>query len=80
VPGQDVDRRYTVVEQVGWMGKIFGIAATPSVTITGVIALPFAVSVVLVLFIPSKMEAAEHIKIVVPVISLMVGYLFGKST
>jgi hypothetical protein len=80
IPAEDVDRRYGVVEQAGCMGKIFGSATTPPIGITGIIALLFTLASIIVLFVPSNIPADDYIKIVLPVISVMAGYLFGKST
>jgi hypothetical protein len=33
-----------------------------------------------VLFLETRMEAIEYLKLVLPVITLVLGYLFGKST
>jgi len=80
VPAQDIDRRYAVVEHAGWMGTIFGSATTPPIGIAGIIALLLTIASIIVLFDPSNMPAEDYIKTVLPVISVMIGYLFGKFT
>ena len=67
IPARDVDRRYRVVEQAGWMGKIFGSATTPPIGIAGVIALLFTLANIVVLFVPSNMPASDYLERVLPI-------------
>ena len=78
VPAEDVDRRYGIAEQAGWMGKIFGSATTPPIGITGIIALLLTNASVIILFVPPNMPAKDYVDTVPPVISHLAGYFFGK--
>ena len=79
---EDVARRHGIVEQSGRMGKIFGSATTPPIGVAGIIALLLTLASIAVVFMPSKinMDAGDYLERVLPVISPMVGYLFGKNT
>jgi hypothetical protein len=65
---------------MGWFGRLFGPAPNAPIGIAGFIALLFAFASVVVLFVPANMAAKDYVDTVLPVISVMVGYLFGKNT
>ena len=82
-PAEDIDRRYLIEQmtiEVGWLGKVFGTSAHAPTNISGLILFLFFASIILVLFLEIRMEAIEYLKLVLPVITLALGYLFGKST
>jgi hypothetical protein len=66
--------------EAGWLGKIFGSSENAPTNIAGFILFLFFVSILIVLFLETRMEAVEYLKLVLPVITLVLGYLFGKST
>jgi hypothetical protein len=66
--------------EAGWLGKIFGSAMNAPTNIAGLILCLFFASIIVVLFLETRMEAIEYLKLVLPVITLVLGYLFGKST
>ena len=66
--------------EAGWLGKVFGSKVNAPTNIAGFILFLFFVSILIVLFLETRMEAVEYLKLVLPVITLVLGYLFGKST
>jgi hypothetical protein len=83
---EDVPQRYYDIEQIrmtleaGWLGKIFGSATNAPTNIAGIVLSASIISIFLVLLIPTRMETIEYLKLVLPVVTLVLGYLFGKST
>ena len=88
---QDIERRYALERtrmtlEAGWLGKFFGSATNAPTNIAGLILVIFTVASIIVLFVPSpmfelaKMPVIDYLKLVLPVITLVLGYLFGKST
>jgi hypothetical protein len=76
IPGEDVARRYALEErrmnlQAGW---------TVPTYIAGGIAVLLTLACILSLFLPTNVPSAELWKLVLPVITAILGYLFGKST
>jgi len=85
VPSEDVSRRYALEErrmtlESGWLGKFFGSATVAPTNIAGLIVLLLTLSCIVSLFLPSSIPALEFLKLVLPVITGILGYLFGKST
>jgi len=87
VPAEDVARRYALEERkinldAGILGGLFGSAATAPTNIAGIIVLLLTVACIVSLFVPSNIPALEFLKLVLPVITGILGYLFGigKST
>jgi hypothetical protein len=75
-PAEDVARRYALEEkrmklQAGWNVPTY---------IAGSIALLLTLACVLSLFLPTNIPALEFLKLVLPVITGVLGYLFGKGT
>jgi hypothetical protein len=66
--------------EAGWLGKIFGSATNAPTSIAGIIVLLFTLRSIAVLFVPPNVPAGDYLQTVLPIISLMVGYLFGKNT
>jgi hypothetical protein len=84
VPAEDVERRYAIEQtrmtlEAGWLGKIFGSATNAPMNIAGVVLSAFILTIFLILLIHTRMEPVEYLKLVLPVITLVLGYLFGKS-
>jgi hypothetical protein len=65
--------------EAGWLGKIFGSATNAPMNIAGVVLSAFILTIFLILLIHTRMEPVEYLKLVLPVITLVLGYLFGKS-
>jgi len=83
VAPEDVTQRY-VLEQTrmslesGFLGKFFGSAANAPTNIAGFVVCLLVVIICVVGFL--KMPTAEFVERVIPIITLALGYLFGKNT
>ena len=82
---EDLARRHAIEHtrmtlETGWLGKIFGSATNAPTNIAGLVLCLFFPSIIIVLFLEARMEAIEYLKLVLRVITLALGYLFGKST
>ncbi len=66
--------------EAGWLGRCFGAASNAPMNIAGVVVLLLVLSGLLVLFVRSAVPAGEYWKIIAPLITLVLGYMFGKST
>ena len=85
VAPEDVTQRYALEQtrmslESGFLGKFFGAATNAPTNIAGLIALLLTLSCIVALFFPSNIPALEFLKLVLPVITGVLGYLFGKST
>lgn len=63
----------------GLLGKVFGADNKASTNITGIVVVLLVISGISLLFVDSKMPAAEYWKVITPIITLALGYLFGKN-
>jgi hypothetical protein len=85
---EDVPQRYYDIEQTrmtleaGWLGKIFGSSTNAPTIIAGFVVgiLTLTIIIMGVVFVPSKLSFLEYLDKVLPLITLALGYLFGKST
>jgi len=87
VPAEDVARRYALEErrmnlEAGWLGSIFGSRTPPSTSIAGIVLILLILMNFILIFSPSAgITAGEFAKqILLPIITLVFGYLFGKKT
>jgi hypothetical protein len=65
---------------LGWVGYFFGPSTAAPTNIAGIVVVLFAVTTVILAFVPAKLPAMEFLTLVLPVVTLTLGYLFGKST
>ncbi len=83
---EDVPQRYYDIEQrrmaleAGWLGWIFGSATNAPIYIAGIVIVLFSIICIVILFVETRVPAADFLQIGIPLISLALGYLFGKST
>lgn len=82
---EDIAQRYAIEQtrmtlEAGWLGRFFGSATNAPIYIAGIIVFLFAITCVVVIFVESNVPAADFLNIIIPVITLALGYLFGKST
>ena len=85
---EDVPERYYDIEhtrmslEAGWLGKIFGSAANAPTNIAGFFVgiLTLTIIVIGFVFVPSSISAMDYLKFLAPLVTLALGYLFGKST
>ncbi len=83
VPSEDTTRRYALEERrmsldAGWLGTIFGSSTYAPTNIAGFVVCLLVVIVCIVGFL--KMPTAEFVERVIPIITLGLGYLFGKKS
>jgi len=82
---EDPSQRY-ILEQTrmryesGLLGAIFGSATNAPTSIAGNIVILLTLASITMLFVPSKVPASDDLQAVLPVIAVIVGYLFGKGT
>ena len=76
----DVTERYALEQRkMGTLGGFFGSAENAPTSIAGIIALLLTLSCIASLFVPTNIPALELFKLVLPVITGVLGYLFGKN-
>ena len=63
----------------GWLGKLFGNKANAPSNIAGVIVILLVVSGLFVTFTDAKILPKEYWSIITSIITLILGYLFGKK-
>lgn len=66
--------------EAGWLGRCFGASVNAPLNIAGLMVVLLVGSGVAVLFIPSTIPAAEYWEIIVPLLTLVMGYIFGKGS
>jgi hypothetical protein len=82
-PAEDIARRYGLEQtrmryESGWLGLIFGSATNAPTSIAGIIVILLTLASIAVLFVPSNIPSGDYLNSVLPVIAVIVGYLFGK--
>jgi hypothetical protein len=65
--------------EAGWLGRCFGTSKNAPLNIAGLVVLTLVATGVATLFLQSALSAAEYWKIAVPLITLVMGFIFGKS-
>lgn len=83
VSAEDVAQRYALEQtrmslESGFLGKCFGSAANAPTNIAEFVVCLLVVIICVVGFL--KMPTAELVERVIPIITLALGYLFGKNT
>jgi hypothetical protein len=66
--------------EAGWAGKCFGSKSIAPINIAGIFVMFLVISGIAVLFFNSSIQASEYWKIIAPLLTLALGYLFGKSS
>ena len=64
----------------GWLGRCFGSGKNAPMNIAGTLVLLLLASGIAVLFFQSAIPASDYWKIIVPLLTLVMGYVFGKSS
>lgn len=67
-----------MVLEAGWLGHVFGTSSNAPVNIAGLVLFLFTITI-LVLIIRSNDPVADSIKIMIPIVTLSLGYLFGRK-
>ena len=81
-PGQEtfVLRSKEMDLEAGWLGKCFGGRSNAPLNIAGLLVVLLVGSGISVLFFQSAIPAPEYWKIIVPLLTLVMGYVFGKGS
>ena len=87
VPTEDIARRYAIEQSrmsldAGWLGKIFGSSTNAPTNIAGFFVGLLTLTIIFLgfVFVPSSISAMDFLNYLAPLITLVLGYLFGKST
>jgi uncharacterized membrane protein HdeD (DUF308 family) len=66
----------------GWLGKFFGAPTHSPINIAGLLILSLIVSGIVITFLPypTALSANEYWTKILPLITLALGYLFGKKS
>ncbi len=62
----------------GLLGKFFGTSENVSVYIAGVVVIVVVLTGLVVTFLPGGTNAVETWKIITPIVTMILGFLFGK--
>lgn len=65
--------------EAGWVGKFFGSKTNAPTNIAGIFITLLLISGVVVLFFSSNIQPLEYWKTIIPLLTLAIGYLFGKG-
>jgi hypothetical protein len=66
--------------EAGWLGKYFGGSANAPLNIAGLLVVLLVGSGIVVLFVKSEIPAQDYWNVIVPLLTLVMGYVFGKSS
>lgn len=66
--------------EAGLVGKLFGASKNAPMNIAGVVVIALVITSIATLFIDTLIPAQEVWKLTVPVITLVMGFLFGKGS
>lgn len=66
--------------EAGWLGGIFGSKANAPTNIAGITLFLLILPLIFMLFIPSKIPPLEYLEKVFPLITAILGFMFGKRT
>jgi hypothetical protein len=80
VPGE-LDLKARELElTAGWLGRIFGAAKNAPLNIAGLVAVLLVATGIALLFFAGSMTASDFWKISTPMITLILGYIFGRKS
>lgn len=81
--GPDFDLKAKEMDlKAGMLGKFFGSSDNARLNIAGFTACLLTLSGIIMIFIPvayTKISPAEYWKIIAPIITLILGYIFGQN-
>ena len=85
VPTDDISRRYSLEQArmgYGLLGRFFGSATNAPTNIAGLVICLLTLTIIGIglWFVPSSIPPRDFLNVVVPIVTLALGYLFGKST
>jgi hypothetical protein len=64
----------------GWLGRAFGTGATAPVAIAGFVCTVLIAAGVVLLFVKAEMTAEAYWSRILPTVTLVLGYLFGRKS
>lgn len=66
--------------EAGWLGQCFGSSANAPLNIAGLFVVLLVGSGISVLFLNSAIPAADYWTVIAPLLTLVMGYIFGKGS
>lgn len=66
--------------EAGWLGRCFGTSKNAPLNIAGLVVVLLVGAGLAVLFFQSAIPALEYWKIAIPLITLVMGFIFGKGS
>lgn len=66
--------------EAGWLGRCFGTSKNAPMNIAGLVVVLLVVAGLATMFIQSALPATEYWKMAVPLITLVMGFVFGKGS
>lgn len=66
--------------EADFIGKFFGSKSNAPTNIAGIFVMSLVISGISVLFFSTTIQAGEYWKIIVPLLTLALGYIFGKGS
>ena len=64
----------------GTLGKLFGSSKNAPINIAGLVLVVLLIPGIILLFYDGKIPATDYWKLVIPVITLIIGYIMGHRT
>jgi hypothetical protein len=64
----------------GWLGRVFGSSKNAAVNIGGLVVLLVVIAGIIMTIYPAGSTATESWKIITPVITMVLGFLFGRKS
>lgn len=71
--------QFSNVDRDGYLGNIFGYARNAPTNIAGVLVCTLLTAGITSLFVETKIPSEEFWKMISPVLTLVLGYLFGQG-
>jgi len=85
VGAADSSRRYLLEEKrmsfdYGSLGRLFGSSANAPTNISGLLLFLLVLPGVLLVFLQGNIEVGEYFKLILPAVTLVAGFLFGRKS
>ena len=66
--------------EAGLIGKLFGTEKNAPINIVGVVAVLLLISGIYTLVYPTKISTLDFWNIIIPAVTMILGFIFGKNT
>lgn len=66
--------------EAGWLGRCFGSGKNAPLNIAGILVVALVLSGIATLFVQTSIAAADYWRLIVPLLTLVMGFVFGKSS